>query len=97
MARQNQNRKLHRVTSWKDLNARMIKMMEYPLPVTTFSYDECCEIFYSVLEGGLQAVGTAETCTRRLSMDHSSTKDCGSLHFLLPKELYWMPCQQNES
>ncbi len=42
---------------WNDLNARMTKVLEYPLLSITFSYNTCSVIFHPVMKGGLLTSG----------------------------------------
>ncbi len=43
--------------AWDDLTLRVMNFLEYPLPVTMFSYEECQKILQPALEVGLLASG----------------------------------------
>ncbi len=47
--------KLNWKDAWNKLTSRVLKLIQYPLPVTKFSQDECCQIMWTIMEGGLPA------------------------------------------
>ncbi len=49
--------KLDCINAWNDLNDRVLKIPEYPLPVTTCICDEFRATFFPVLEGGHPVAG----------------------------------------
>ncbi len=52
--------------AWDNLTLRVMKSLEYPLLVTTFSYEECQNILQPALEAGLPASGICRNMHREI-------------------------------
>ncbi len=93
--------KLNWMDVGNDLNARVMKALEYPIPIKTFSFVKCCAILRTVLEGGLPASGICRSMHHEIV--HAPLKyqeiNIPSLHY--PRDITCggscgcFPCRRN--